>query len=81
MTGAGRIANYDDYINNHSTAPNFIFAGKNPGTWANQLKVCTIDDFADQTIGINTVNLANAGAVIGYGITQRLSNVTIPGAG
>ena len=81
MTGAGRIDNYDDYINNHSTATNFIFAGKNPGTWANQLKVCTIDDFADQTIGINTVNLANAGAVIGYGITQRLSNVTIPGAG
>ena len=41
------------------------YAAKNPGTWANTLKVCTIDDFADQQIGINTNNLAIAGARVG----------------
>ena len=39
MTGAGRIDNYDDYINDHREATNFNYAAKNPGTWANGLKV------------------------------------------
>ena len=25
---------------------------KDPGTWANNMKVCFIDDIADQTVGI-----------------------------
>jgi len=76
-----KIDNYDDYINNHSEANDFTFASKNPGTWANNLKVCFIDDLADQTIGINTTNLATAGAQIGYGVTAALSNVVLPGSG
>jgi len=75
------IDNYDDYINNHSDANNFTFAAKNPGSWANNLKVCFIDDYADQTVGIATTNLSTAGAVIGYGVTIALSNVVLPGAG
>ena len=81
MTGAGRIDNYDDYLNNHSEATNFIFAGKNPGTWSDNLKICFIDDLADQTLGINTTNLAGAGATVGYGVTVQLTNVPIPGIG
>jgi hypothetical protein len=76
-----RIDNYDDYTNNHSDGNNFTFAAKNPGSWANNLKVCVIDDLADQIIGINTTNLGAAGAQIGYGITTTLTSVTIPGAG
>jgi len=76
-----RIDNYDDYTNNHSAATDFTYAAKNPGSWANNLKVCFIDDLADQTIGINTTNLSNFGAVIGYGVTAVLSNVTIPVSG
>ena len=39
-----KIKNYDDYITTHSTdpSPTFTYAAKNPGTWANDLKVCTI---------------------------------------
>jgi len=74
------IDNYDDYINNHSEANNFTFAAKNPGSWANSLKVCVIDDLGDQIIGITTTNLANAGAVIGYGITAAVSG-TLAGSG
>ena len=81
MTGTGRIDNYDDYINNHSSATNFNYAAKNPGSWANNMKVCVIDDLADQTIGITTNSLVTAGAVIGYAVTARLENVVIPGLG
>ena len=76
-----KIDNYDDYIANHSDGNNFTFASKNPGSWANSLKVCVIDDLADQTIGINTTSLANAGAIVGYGVTAVITNATIPGSG
>jgi len=75
-----KIKNYDDYSNNYDTATDFYWAAKNPGTWSENLKVCYIDDFADQTIGINTNNLGNKGAVVGAGITATLSG-TLPGSG
>jgi hypothetical protein len=81
LTNNARIDNYDDYINNHSEGNNFTFAAKNPGSWANGLKVCVIDDLADQIIGINTTDPSAAGATIGYGVTMALSGVTLPGAG
>jgi phage tail sheath protein FI len=76
-----KIKNFDDYNSNYSTATNFTFAAKNPGSWANKLKVCIIDDLADQTIGISTTNVENLGAVIGYGVTTAITNAVIPGAG
>jgi hypothetical protein len=76
-----KIDNYDDYIANHSEGNNFTFASKNPGSWANNLKVCVIDDLADQIIGITTSDPGNLGAVVGYGVTASLSGVVIPGVG
>ena len=76
-----KIDNYDDYINNHSDANNFTFAAKNPGSWANNLKVCVIDDLADQIIGITTTNVSALGISIGMGVTTSLTGVVIPGAG
>jgi hypothetical protein len=76
-----KIDNYDDYINNHSDGNNFTFAAKNPGSWANNLKVCVIDDLADQIIGIATTNVGALGAQIGYGVTTPLTSVVLPGAG
>ena len=76
-----RIDNYDDYLNNHDDAENYTYAAKNPGTWGNDLKVCFIDDIADQIIGITTTNLGTLGAQIGFGVTANLSAVTIPGLG
>jgi hypothetical protein len=81
MTGSARIDNYDDYINDHSEATNFTYAAKNPGSWGNGMKVCVIDDLADQTIGITTTSLAGVGATVGYGVTLSLSSITLPGAG
>jgi hypothetical protein len=74
------IKNYDDYTNNYSEASDFTYAAKNPGTWANNLKICFIDNLADQTIGIATTNPSNAGATIGFGVTTAL-NTAIAGSG
>ena len=76
-----KIDNYDDYEENHVSDNSFVYASKNPGSWADNLKVCTIDNAADQVIGINTTSPLAAGAIVGYGITSALSNVVIPGAG
>ena len=76
-----KINSYDDYKLNYSTATNFNFAARNPGTWADGLKVCFIDNAADQTIGITTTNLAESNILIGYGVTAVLSSAVIPGAG
>ena len=80
-TTSSKIKNYDDYNANWSAdSVAFTYAAKNPGTWANNLKVCFIDDFADQVIGIGTTNLSTLGAQVGYGITTVL-NGTLAGTG
>ena len=68
-----KIKNFDDYNANYSSATDFYYAGKNPGTYLSGLKVATIDDFGDQVIGINTTDLGNLGATIGFGVTSVLS--------
>jgi len=77
-----KIKNFDDYTQNYADdIADYVFAAKNPGSWANNLKVCIIDNKADQIIGITTTDPGNAGAVVGYGVTLTLSGVTIPGNG
>jgi len=52
------IKNYEDYQNSYSSATGWKWAAKNPGSWANDVKVCVIDAFADQIItGISTGSL------------------------
>ena len=76
-----KITNSDDYEENHKTDASFSWSAKNPGSWADNMKVCVIDDAADQIIGINTVNLGSLGAAVGAGVTSPLSSVVIPGVG
>jgi hypothetical protein len=45
------------------------------------MKVCFIDNAADQIIGIATTNPSALGAVVGNGVTSALSSVILPGAG
>jgi len=77
-----KIKNYEDYsLNYFSDSQNWVFAAKTPGTWANNLKVCIIDNKADQIIGIATTNPSAMGAVVGHGVTHALTAITIPGNG
>jgi hypothetical protein len=80
-----RVDNFDDYNNNHTSDSSFYWAAKNPGNWAENLKVCVIDASADQRIsGISTtvvvtsgVTTASHGIQVGYAVTQALSGVSI----
>lgn len=54
----------------------WYYASRNPGSWSNGLKVCTIDAYADQIVsGINTSSI-----VVGYGVTVGI-NTTYAGIG
>ena len=60
-----------------NTITNVTFAAKNPGSWANDLKVAILDSRADQIISgvvTNTASLA-----VGYGVTQTVDG-TLPKA-
>jgi len=82
FTTSLKIKNFDDYQANYADdIADYVFVAKNPGSWANNLKICVIDDKADQTLGITTTNPGDAGAVIGYGVTTPLVNAVIPGVG
>ena len=72
-----KIESYEDYINDYTSASNWYYASKNPGSWANELKVCVIDSAADQIItGIGT-----SSSYVGYGVTQPIINGVIAGDG
>ena len=72
-----KIDSYEDYINGYTTDSSWSYASRNPGSWANNLKVCTIDSFADQIIsGIGTTGIA-----VGMGVTQSMVGRTIAGLG
>jgi hypothetical protein len=74
-----KINNFDDYESNWSSdSVEFTFASKNPGSWANDLKVAIIDDKADQII---TVGIATTLASVGYGVTTALVNEPSVGVG
>ena len=74
-----KIKSYEDYVDNQSgAAVSWKYAAKDPGRWANKLKVCQIDAFADQTI---TVGSGATDGLVGMGITQTLNGRIDVGAG
>ena len=82
-TGSGssvtnlKLKNLEEYYNGNDTPTSWYWAAKNPGTWANDLKVCVIDAQSDQTLtGITT-----AGVVVGAAVTQAFGGAQIGGIG
>jgi hypothetical protein len=72
-----KIKNYDDYQGSYTDITSaWTWAAKDPGTWANNLKVCFIDDVADQTVGFSTVDLNKFGFAVGTGVTWAYSGTT-----
>lgn len=62
-----KITSQEDYNNNYTSPSTWLYAAREPGSWANNLKVCVIDNAADQTIAIGTF-----GIQVGYAITCGL---------
>ena len=63
-----KIKNNDEY--EAATSYSYYWAAKNPGYWSDGIKVCVIDNFADQVLtGVVTTGLS-----VGFGVTQALSS-------
>jgi hypothetical protein len=74
------LENYNQLGYDENTITGVTFAARNPGSWANGIKVATIDAKADQIlVGVSTNTNLNTIAV-GYGVTQAIS-ATLPGNG
>mgnify|MGYP003335489129 CR=1 FL=1 len=74
-----KVKSEDHYVQlgyDENTISNVVSVARNPGSWANGIKVAIIDAKADQILsGITTT-----GVSVGYGFTQAIS-ATLPGAG
>ena len=69
------INSVDDYVNkgyDENTLAGTVIASRNPGTWANEVKVAIIDGKVDQTLTVSTT-----GAQVGYGFTQAVPAGTV----
>jgi hypothetical protein len=73
------IKNFDDYEANYADdIADYVFASKNPGSWANELKIAFIDDKADQIL---TVGTTNVGVNVGAAVTFKLQDQKLAGRG
>ena len=76
-----KIKSNEHYVQlgyDENTITNVTFAAKNPGTWANGIKVAIIDAKADQILtGITTTSVQ-----VGYGFTVAIpAGTSLPGIG
>ena len=65
-----KIKSYEDYNDNQVSPTTWLYAAKHPGSWANNLKVCTVDAKADQIISIGATQVGPG--LVGLGVTQSL---------
>ena len=68
---------YQELGYQENTLDTVTVASRNPGSWANGVRVAIIDGKADQVLGITTTTLQ-----VGYGLTQAVpANTVISGVG
>ena len=78
------IENYDQLQYDENVVPDRTVIAKNPGSWANGIRVAIIDGKADQILtGVTTtaVNGTASNITVGMGVTQSLIGRTSIGAG
>tara|TARA_Y100001973_G_scaffold92219_1_gene141703 strand:- start:1125 stop:3311 length:2187 start_codon:yes stop_codon:yes gene_type:complete len=72
------LEGYDDYVNNQADDTTWYFASKNPGFWAENIKVAVIDNVADQTLTPTfEVGTIASNVTVGYAVTQALTGVSV----
>ena len=77
-TSSLKIKSFDDYQNNFEDNTSFRLAARNPGSYANGLKVAYIDGAADQTLTYDPNLTGVTGDVtgkvqVGFAVTQAIS--------
>ena len=73
-----KIKSFQDYQNNYEDAVTYRLAARNPGAYANGMKVAYIDGAADQQLHVTPHVVTNVS--VGMGVTQPISG-TIVGPG
>ena len=74
-----KVKSYTDYLNNgydENIIADTTVLARNPGSWANGIKVAIVDSKADQIISVT-----NTSVTVGMGITQSMENRVIVGNG
>ena len=71
------LENYEEFGYDETTITGVIVAARNPGSWANGIKVGIIDAKADQILSGIVTTLAR----VGYGVTQSLTGKADVGTG
>ena len=67
------LDHYEELGYDVNTITNVTVAAKNPGLWANGIRIGIIDGKADQNLTLNSVGSIN----VGYGITQTVPANTV----
>ena len=71
-----KVKSLEDYNNlqyDENAITDVTVVARNPGSWANGIKVALVDAKADQTLG----GIATSGVQVGYAVTQALTGVII----
>ena len=71
------LDNYEELGYDENTITNVVVAARNPGSWANGIKMGIIDGKADQILSGIVTTLAK----VGYGLTQSLTGKVDVGTG
>ena len=74
------LDHYNQLGYDENTISGVTFASRNPGSWANGIKVAIIDGKADQILAGVSTNATLDTIAVGYGVTQAISS-TLPGNG
>ena len=74
------LDHYNQLGYDENTITDVTFAARNPGSWANGVKVAIIDAKADQILAGVSTNPSIPTIAVGYGVTQAIST-TLPGNG
>jgi len=74
------LTHYNQLGYDENTIANAVVVARNPGSWANGIKVAVIDGLADQILSGVSTNASLPTIQVGYGVTQAISS-TLPGAG
>ena len=74
------LTHYNQLGYDENTISNAVFVARNPGSWANGVRVAVIDAKADQVLAGISTNDSLPVIQVGYGVTQAIS-ATVPGAG
>ena len=72
------LDHYEELGYDESIASGFVVAARNPGSWANGIRIGIIDSKADQTLTLDSTT----SVAIGAGVSQAVpSNTVLPGTG